>query len=115
VVPVDWKKTNICPIYKKGSRNLTANYRPVCLAGEVCKVFETLVRDVIVKHLEEKQLLRDTQRGLRKGRSCPTNLLSFLDKVARCVDDGHNVKTSSFLILLKPLTKFPILDCQVNY
>jgi len=53
------------------------------------KVFETLVRDAIVKHLEEKQLLRDTQHGFRKGRSCLTNLLSFLDKVSGCVDNGQ--------------------------
>jgi len=112
----DWKKANVCPIYKKGSKNLAENIRPVSLTSQVCKVFETLMRDAVVKHLEEKQMLRDTQHGFRKGRSCLTNLLSFLDKVSGCVDeiDGQNVDVI-FLDFAKAFDKVPILDCQVNY
>ena len=33
-------------------------------------------------------LLRGTQHGFRKGRSCLTNLLSFLDRVTEELDDG---------------------------
>ena len=28
-VPLDWKTANVMPIFKKGSRNQTVNYRPV--------------------------------------------------------------------------------------
>ena len=28
-VPLDWRKANVAPIYKKGSKNLAENYRPV--------------------------------------------------------------------------------------
>jgi hypothetical protein len=63
VVPQDWRIANACPIYKHGSRSQAENYRPVSLTSQVCKVFETLVRDSIVKHLEDNQLMRDTQHG----------------------------------------------------
>jgi len=59
-------------------------------------------------------MLRDTQHGFRKGRSCLTNLLSFLDKVSGCVDDGLNVDVI-FLDFAKAFYKFPIIDYQVNY
>ena len=36
---------------------------------------EILVRDAIIDHLYSKKLIRDTQHGFKKGRSCLTNLL----------------------------------------
>jgi len=36
-LPDDWKKANITPIYKKGSRSEAGNYRPVSLTSVVCK------------------------------------------------------------------------------
>ena len=67
-------------------------------------MFETLIRDCIVKHLEDHQLLRDTQHGFWKGRSCLTNLLTFLDKVSGCVDNGVDV---IFLDFAKAFDKVP--------
>ncbi|CAL4211378.1 unnamed protein product, partial [Meganyctiphanes norvegica] len=46
--PDDWRKANVTPIFKKGDRNDPANYRPVSLTSQVCKVLETVVRDNIL-------------------------------------------------------------------
>lgn len=35
IVPDDWKCANICPVFKKGSRNKVENYRPVSLTTVV--------------------------------------------------------------------------------
>jgi len=43
------------------------------------------------KVLESNLLIQNSQHGFRKGRSCSTNLLEFLDKVSGCVDSGDNV------------------------
>jgi len=105
-VPAEWKRANVCPIFKKGNRNLAENYRPVSLTCQVCKVFETLVRDSLVKHLEENVLIRESQHRFRKGRSCLTSLLTFLDKVTGCIDSGNSVDVV-FLDFAKAFDKVP--------
>ena len=45
IVPLEWKEANIIPLLKKGSRNMSVNYRPVSLTSVICKVLETIIRD----------------------------------------------------------------------
>ena len=45
VVPAEWKEANIIPLFKKGSRNKSENYRPVSLTSVVCKLLERLIKD----------------------------------------------------------------------
>ena len=37
-LPSDWKMAYISPLFKKGSRNLPANYRPISLTCILCKI-----------------------------------------------------------------------------
>ena len=45
IVPLEWKEANIIPLFKKGSRNKSVNYRPVSLTSVICKVLETIIKD----------------------------------------------------------------------
>ena len=47
IVPLEWKEANIIPLFKKGSRNKSVNYRPVSLTSVICKLLETIIRDHI--------------------------------------------------------------------
>jgi len=91
VIPDDWKQAIVTPIIKKGNRNKADNYRPVSLTSIIGKTFEAIIRDALVRHLEDNHLITDSQHGFRKGRSCLINLLEFLDKVTGCIDIGENV------------------------
>ena len=44
IVPLEWKEANIIPLFKKGSRNKSANFTPVSLTSVICKVLETIIR-----------------------------------------------------------------------
>ena len=105
-VPDDWKSSNIAPIFKNGKRGLPKNYRPVSLTSQVSNIFESIIGDRIVYHLESQCLLRDSQHGFRKGKSCLTNLLTFLDRVTGSVDEGDAVDVV-FLDLAKAFDKVP--------
>ena len=80
----DWKRALVSPIYKKGSRNLAENYRPISLT----KMMESFVRDTVVTHLLEKRLLTTKQYGFISGRSTTTQLLNYLDKCVKTIVDG---------------------------
>ena len=101
-----WKSATVSPIYKSGSKNDPANYRPISLTSQLCKVLESLMRDRIVRHLENNQLIGETQHGFRKGRSCLTNVLSFLDKVTSSIDAGSSIDVV-FLDFAKAFDKVP--------
>ncbi len=76
------------PIFKKGSRADPGNYRPVSLTSVPGKVMEALVKEELVAHLDRHKLLKKSQHGFMKGRSCTTNLLEFLETVTNVLDGG---------------------------
>ena len=75
VVPFDWRAANVVPLYKKGSKNIPSNYRPVSLTSVVCKILESIIKDAISTHLESNSLIKSSQHGFSSGKSCLTNLL----------------------------------------
>ena len=81
VVPGDWREANVTPLLKKGSVQKPCNYRPVSLTSIVCKLLEGILVDRIVDHLDSHSLLKDSQHGFRRHRSCLTNLLEFFHNV----------------------------------
>ena len=86
-VPAKWKLANVTPIFKKkGMKKLACNYRPISLTSIVGKLMETILRDQIVKHIEAYNLIKDSQHGFRRGRSCLTNLLYFYEEVHLILD-----------------------------
>ena len=87
-IPADWKRANVTPIFKKGTKADPGNYRPVSLTSVCCKILETLVRDGIMSHLESNNLISQEQHGFLPGKSCCTNLLEFMEKVTSAVDEG---------------------------
>ena len=91
IIPSEWKEANIMPLFKKGSRNKPENYRPVSLTSVECKLLETLIRDHMVEFLVKHKLINTSQHGFLKARSCLTNILCFLEEIAKWVDDGSPV------------------------
>ena len=78
-LPAHWLQALITPIFKKGSKILPENYRPVSLTCILCKILEKLAVKAIIKHIKENQLGSQRQHGFTKGKSTTTNLLEILN------------------------------------
>ena len=95
-LPQDWKKAFVSPIYKKDARNVAENYRPISLTSVVCKLMEKFVKDAVLNHLIENNLLSTKQFGFVRGRSTFTQLLRYLDQCAEIITNGGIVDSVYF-------------------
>ena len=82
--PDCWKVSSVVPVFKNvGERSTAKNYHPVSLLSVVSKVFEKLVNNRIVDHLEKCGLFSDFQYGFRSSRSTADLLTVVSDRIAR--------------------------------
>ena len=66
-----------------GERSTAKNYHPVSLLSVVSKVFEKLVNNRIVDHLEKCDLFCDFQYGFRSFQSTADLLTVVSDRLPR--------------------------------
>jgi hypothetical protein len=125
-IPDDWRIATVTPLPKKGSKQEAANYRPVSLTSVLCKVLETIVRNRIVNFLDRENLLNLSQHGFSSGRSCLTNLLSFMEGLSRRLDEGDEIEavfldlskafdTVNHRLLLRKLAMYGLPDSVVRW
>ena len=83
-LPDCWKVSLVVPVFKNvGERSTAKNYRLVSLLSVVSKVFEKLVNNMIVDHLEKCGLSSDFEYGFRSSRSTADLLTVVSDRVPR--------------------------------
>ncbi|CAM5090430.1 unnamed protein product [Eretmochelys imbricata] len=125
-VPDDWKKANVVPIFKKGKKEDSGNYRPVSLTSVPGKIMEQVLKESILKHLEETKVIRNSEHRFTKGKSCLTNLNAFYDEITGSVDEGKAVDvlfldfskafdTVSHSILASKLKKYGLDEWTIRW
>ena len=79
-IPDIWRAAIVSPIFKKGLASEVGNYRPVSLTCIICKVMESIIRDVLLSFLLNENLITKHQHGFLKRHSTCSQLLE-------CVND----------------------------
>jgi len=90
-LPSDWRSANITAVYKKGNKKQPSNYRPISLTSIICKIMESIIRDVIMEDFFNKGFFSDNQYGFIKGRSTVLQLLKIFDDWTYQMDQGVQI------------------------
>ena len=90
-IPHLLKTANIIPIHKGGTRGIPKNYRPIALTSHLIKIFEKVLRKVMVEYMERHGHFNPSQHGFRVGRSCLSQLIAHYDCILESLQNGSNV------------------------
>ena len=89
IIPSQWKRSSVTPIFKKGARSNVENYRCIAKLPTIAKFFEHLVNVKLLQSVHSQITL--SQHGFMKGRSCASNLLEFTHFVQSGLNKGHQI------------------------
>ena len=85
-VPKCFRTARVKMLYKKGAKSDMLHYRPLSMSNHIGKLWERLVKDKLVGHLEKNNLLSKHQHGFRPFRGTTTNLLHLWELIMNRVE-----------------------------
>ena len=80
ILPAEWKRANIVPVFKKGVRKNIENYRPISLTCISVKVMERIIYDKLFSRTYH--LIDSRQNGFLKNNSCAMNLTTLIESLS---------------------------------
>ena len=79
------------PIFKKGSRLLVCNYRPISLLSNINKILEKLMYSRLYNFLTENNVFYELQFGFRAKHSTNHALIDIVEKIRHALDNKEYV------------------------
>jgi len=91
IFPARLKYATVKPLLRKGNKDNIANYRPISLLTSFSKVFEKLIYDRLLNHIQTNNILHAKQFGFRVSLS--TDKASY-----KLIDDILNVLNNKLMV-----------------
>lgn len=93
-------KLKIAVVFPGGNRTGINNYRPISMICNFAKVLEKMIKNRLIKFLEENKLLSKSQFIFRQGLSSKDSLYSATKFISNSLGNGEKTLTI-FLDLAK--------------
>ncbi len=79
---------HVTPIFKKGIRLNVSKYRTISLTSVLCKTMKRIMKEKITAHFDKSMLFSHHQHGIRRGKSCTTNMMEYVDILSISIEKG---------------------------
>ena len=83
------KCAELSPIFKKDDNLMKKNYRPVSILTSLSKIFESVMNDQLYGYI--RKILETLLSAFRKGYSCQSLLVKFIEDTKNAIDRGEEV------------------------
>ena len=90
--PLDWCKSVIIPLFKKGEDSDPDNYRGISLLSIVSKVFTAILNKRLYAWAENEEKISKEQAGFRKGYSTIDHIFTLITMVKSKLDSRRGGK-----------------------
>lgn len=95
--PDSWKLAKVIPIPKSGKPpENPESYRPISLFSNLSKVFEKVLKEVILKHISENNIFINEQFGFRAHHSSTHQVL----RICNHIKSNRDIVKSTGMVLL---------------
>ena len=85
--PDIFKVAQTIPIFKKGSKLATSNYRPISLLSNLNKILEKLMFNRVFKFLDEQKCFYNLQFGFGEKHSTTHALIEITETIRKALDN----------------------------
>ena len=89
IFPDVLKKAYITPIYKKGDPLEAENYRPISVTPTLAKIFERLLLQQMLEHVEKYEIINNNQFGFLKIKSSNDTVISLTESVNSLLEENE--------------------------
>lgn len=89
--PPELKHAIVIPIYKKGEKTNVENYRPISLLPTVSKIFEKIVKNLILSFLDQRDFFSNCQFGFLKNKNVNLAIYKQVNEICEAMEGGFKV------------------------
>ena len=91
-IPAIFKRARVTPVFKNGDDsdiNIPSDYRPISVIAHLAKILERLIKNQLIKFLEDTKVISSDQSAYLKGHSTQTSLHRVIEDIHENIDAGE--------------------------